>query len=484
MDNTTKVNNTNYSKNEVLEDFVQVYSKYLNERQTVQVPIKDFTDGIKNGISRSYYRKFGKYPDNAYEQFFGTFKGFKKEGIVYYNSLNTNIIDEAVLDQNKFIENPEGSATFSTITKERITDVDKLLQSSKVDLNLWQVDRQHIKKYDGYIKNSNKELEIVELFSIEVHLLKKILELPKIQIIKPVEFTFTEEKPQIKDNKVKDSGVKRALLIGDAHAGFLRDISTGKYHTPFHDSSALDIVLQVSEDTQPDEIIILGDMLDFVEASKYLQRPEFYFSLQPAINVCGYFLSLLRQKNPNAHIVYIQGNHEERLNKMMYQHMLFAYNLKAYGENIPLLNLGHILNLEKLNIELRNTYPSDEYWLNDNTKVVHGEYLNMVTLLNTTKVSVIQGHLHRGQEIHKTAHYRDGEEFIMVASIPCLCHIDGRVPAKIFKNNWQEGFAYVEYDKKDFSFQNIVFNNQRCIFNNKIFKGDIKRFDNKNLFSL
>jgi UDP-2,3-diacylglucosamine pyrophosphatase LpxH len=74
---------------------------------------------------------------------------------------------------------------------------------------------------------------------------------------------------------------------------------------------------------QPDTVVINGDWLDMSEWSdKFAREPGFFFTTQPALFECHYWLQKLRRTLPNARIVYIEGNHEIRLKNSMTSHLL------------------------------------------------------------------------------------------------------------------------------------------------------------------
>jgi metallophosphoesterase superfamily enzyme len=82
---------------------------------------------------------------------------------------------------------------------------------------------------------------------------------------------------------------------------------------PIHDEKAISIGLAVISDLQPELIVMNGDNLDFEEVGKYDKSKAYERMLQPAIDRMAEFLRQLREAAPTARIVWIEGNHEKRL---------------------------------------------------------------------------------------------------------------------------------------------------------------------------
>jgi len=351
----------------------------------------------------------------------------------------------------------------------KIKTLDDLLKFGNVDLKVWNVDR-NILNFWGNSENPNHQVKAW---------LTKIV--PDKQVIPTIK-KINVEIPDIKYSKRKVYGKsKKSLVVGDAQVGFRRDVLTGEL-TPFHDRKAMDLTLNLINKIKPDEIIIAGDMLDFAEAGKYLKEPEFYFTFQPAIYEFANWLGNIRRVTPNSKIVYMIGNHEVRLANYIKENMLFAYGLKRFKGELSLLSLRNLLDLDSMEIEIIEEYPGGQYWINDNLRVIHGEYVQVAKELSNSKVSTIQGHNHRIEKMFKTAHGRDGIEKMFVESLGCLCHIDGRVPGVKKQPNWQQSVILVETMEDFFNTQQIVYHSGRTLYNGELLYGEDNTKEIEELF--
>jgi UDP-2,3-diacylglucosamine pyrophosphatase LpxH len=239
-----------------------------------------------------------------------------------------------------------------------------------------------------------------------------------------------------------------------------------------HDDEAISVALQVIKDVNPDQVVMVGDNLDFAEFGKYLTAPTFKQMIQPAIDRAAQFLEDLRTVAPNAKITWIQGNHEKRLPMYIQSNAEAAFGITrgktkqtSLRDNWPVLSLPVLLWMDDLDIQYLSGYPEAAYYLNSNLRVVHGDKVvsNGSTTnkyLNTNSVSVIYGHIHRNEMAFQTRETDQGPRTIMAASPGCLCRIDGAVPSvksgldefgvPILQGaeNWQQGLGVVQYQPK------------------------------------
>lgn len=362
----------------------------------------------------------------------------------------------------------EGNEATVDLKTDRITTLEELLEHAKIDLSIWKVERFTVNKWEMGTVIEGKA-EAVPLFQVKATLVKIVLDDPVIPIIQPLSLPHL---PWVGTRNTR-AQVKRTLVIGDAQIGFNRNYETGEM-VSYHDWSAMMVVLQMLEDVTFDNIVILGDMLDLTEASKYIQRPEFHMTMQPSINDLGKFLVNIRQLAPQARIAYMCGNHEERLQKSLIENFKFAYGLKAYGDSVPFYSLRKLLDLDSIDVEFIEAYPSGQFWINDETVVVHGEYTKLATESKVANVNTIMGHLHKEETISKTLQERYGIRSVKAVTCGCLCKIDGTVPGMTSRPNWQNGVVVVEEgaDSHIININHITIKDGFATFNGMYYNGN------------
>jgi len=213
-----------------------------------------------------------------------------------------------------------------------------------------------------------------------------------------------------------------------------------------------------------------GDMLDLPEWSdKFLQSPETWWTLQPAMLELSWWLKRLRENLPEARMVYMEGNHEERMPRSILRYQASAYGLKRVDnlEGIEVLSIPNLLALDQLAVEWRGGYPANHVWLNSEFRVSHGNGTGFDKMLKEAEVSESIGHIHKLVKQSKTRHVRGGEKVVELSSSGCMARRDGAVPGSEDRMDWQGGFELVNYepDGKLFETQLVHVNGDRTLFN-------------------
>lgn len=226
-------------------------------------------------------------------------------------------------------------------------------------------------------------------------------------------------------------GVKSLVIFNDVHI-------------PFHHKQGCQNVLQFCEDMQPDHVVINGDFLDCYSVSIFPKEPGMP-NLQSEIDEGAAFLKDLRRRCPDAEMDYLEGNHEERLKRLVkQQHSL--YGLRA-------LTIPSLLGLDKLNIRYHAYKHPVNFGARGILTVVHGHkvskhsaYSAKAHLLDDGYQNVIIGHTHRMGFYYHDGHmgrrraYENGGLF------------DKQKLDYVVGPNWQMGFCvvYLREDDPDF----------------------------------
>jgi len=211
----------------------------------------------------------------------------------------------------------------------------------------------------------------------------------------------------------------------------------------------------IAVETQPDEIVLSGDWVDFAEISdKYLRTPQCEQMVQPTIIELAWWLAQFRAVCPNARMIYLEGNHENRLPKMMAKHIPWAYDLHSINEleDHPALSVPRLLGLDQLNIEWVGNYPSARLPLSPSLAVSHGEIARagrgatVHYTIRGSQYTEVYGHVHRAEITSKTIHdINGGQHYITHVSAGLLGHIDGRIPGGKSEYDWQQALVVVDY---------------------------------------
>ena len=265
------------------------------------------------------------------------------------------------------------------------------------------------------------------------------------------------------------------IVLPDAQVGFKRDLNTGVL-TPLHDLKAIAIATEIIKEIKPDRIIMLGDMLDLPDwSTHYIRSPEFYFTTQPSLD---WLASWIKELRPYCkEMVYIEGNHEKRMIDSIVQNTIQAYGIKPANEPDvpPIVSVPYMLGLHKMGVEYIGNYPHGEFYINDNLVCIHGNKVgpksgqSVMKMLDSPRISVIQGHVHRLEMGHKTVWSHGQPKIYQAVSLGTLARIDGVVPGGGTRYNWQQGFGIVEYDNDRFQIDSVGIYDGKAIFKGKFY---------------
>ena len=356
----------------------------------------------------------------------------------------------------------------STVSDQQKKEQDKrailgtiadMLERKKIDLSEIG-DIKKVSLYQSIIKNDQGEAEVQDLAAIQFSPKWETgPEWPVVQQGKPVQLQKVTTKP------VKKTGYKTCVVVPDIQFGFFRN-KDGTLE-PTHDEVAIDICLAMIKDLQPEIIACVGDNLDLPEMGKYVTYPSYAQTTQASIDRATMFCAQMRDAAPHARIVWLAGNHEERMPKYLVQNAGAAYGLRKgmTPESWPVLSVPYLCRMDEFGVEYKPGYPAADFWINKKLKIIHGDRVKSSgstahVYLNAEKISVIYGHIHRIETAFKTREDYEGPKTVMAASPGCLARIDGAIPSTrggvdldgrplTRHENWQQGVGVVMFEDKD-----------------------------------
>jgi hypothetical protein len=243
--------------------------------------------------------------------------------------------------------------------------------------------------------------------------------------------------------------------------GVLRDetvVYRSDEQVPFHDKRSVRLVERYIADVQPDIVVFGGDLNDFTGlTTKFLRRREDKGNVAREIRQSRRLIMNVREAAPNARIVVMAGNHEERLVNYIRER---ADELEGLEE----LRWDRLLDLP--DVEFVPSYGDVFEYRGFIFK--HGEavvkYAASKELVNEGN-SGMSGHTHRAQSYAHTD--RSGEHKWW--SVGCLCNIKGPHQPPGFRKgssvlqNWQQGFGVVRFAGRRFSAYSVVITGHQFI---------------------
>lgn len=321
----------------------------------------------------------------------------------------------------------------------RVTSLDSLLSATNTDLDKWFVQSHTINTWEQ-AQSGEEEPTIVTLYQVKARLEKRLIDY--LQPARKIPLQKSSE-------PIEKAKVKKALFIPDTQHGHVWSSDYTSLE-PIHDRKALDAVIQVALDWQPDVIVLLGDHLDLAAWSlKYPRPPEYRQTTGATINELYWDLHRLRESCPNSEIIWLEGNHEARIQKALTEILPESVNLAPAGEKMPALCLERLLHLDQLGIKYIKPFPAD-YWLWDKIQITHGEGHGKGVTTKLAKIksySMVKGHGHGLELSCSRVETPQGGKNITVMQPGCLCRIDGAVPGISPRPDWQHGVGFAILDE-------------------------------------
>lgn len=247
---------------------------------------------------------------------------------------------------------------------------------------------------------------------------------------------------------------KTALIIPDCHI-------------PYHDRRAYELMLEVAMDQESiDEIVILGDYADFYGVNSHGISPSIEKKLTEEIDIVIEHLQELNDFFPDAKKVFIQGNHEYRLER---------YLKSKAPELFGIVDTEKILQLKELGYKYIPYTPNQKYNVLDSKLMARHEPIGGgVHAAHSTVIksgcSVIFGHIHRIQESQVVMMNGDNHRGI---SCGWLGDKDHEAVSYVKSHHqWSLGFNLIKVlPNKNFFSNNVHIIDYKCCYGGKVYEG-------------
>lgn len=302
------------------------------------------------------------------------------------------------------------------------------------------------------------------------------------------------ERADIRPSRKK--GVKRdhklIVAFGDMQAGY-REFNTqeGPEKVPMHDERAMAVARYIMRDLMPDTIVNLGDTVDLASLSRFkADSNHFQNELGPAFQRVHDYYAELRADNPDARIVEVSSNHNQRLVDYTLKNFPQAYSLHRPGEDdYPVLSYPYLANFKHLDVEWYGGYPAGQYVHDEGGMPIvyrHGTETGTKSATAASKVRnnnyenhTVQGHAHESSEAWRTL--RSGRKMGSFV-VGALCRVDGVVPSYHsgvddfnqpvhYHEDWQQSIHITRaYKNGEYEFQNVQIDNGRAYLNGKLYE--------------
>lgn len=244
--------------------------------------------------------------------------------------------------------------------------------------------------------------------------------------------------------------------------GMERHVNIGDTHGIYVDQRTWKAVLDFIRDFKPHQVNLLGDIADFYDISRFDKNPNRRVVLGVEIEFTReVILSELRAAAPRARIVWLEGNHENRLKR-------YLWSRAPELASLPGLDMRSLFRLESLKIQYQNA----NLEIGD-IQMTHGHMARKHSgqtakaMLDDYGTSVIHNHTHRLGAVYKTDR---GGEYVAFEN-GCLCALDPEYIPGV--PNWQQGFSVGwVLESGRFHFEQIAILDGKFIYGGRFFGAD------------
>ena len=245
---------------------------------------------------------------------------------------------------------------------------------------------------------------------------------------------------------------KRRIVRPSEDLGYV--VQWGDTHYPHIDQRAEDAVLQFSRDWQPDTHLWIGDCLDLASISRFSTRSFMTQYQDPVIDSIrgfGQAINRVRKINPNSRLVWIFGNHDERLESFVEEYP--AWRGIADDVRGLIRQFGRCDAID--DVEIIKLKDIDDDFSIGKMHYHHGTKANIhcaASMVAEWEACITFGHTHTQQVFTKTTRGKFRQAY-------CIGHLSNRNARGYVKGNslrWVTGFAFMEHDKKTEQFTQHV----------------------------
>lgn len=253
--------------------------------------------------------------------------------------------------------------------------------------------------------------------------------------------------------------MKRAIIIPDIHA-------------PFHDKKSLRAVEYFMADkTQKwDYYVNLGDLMDFDQLSSFnkeklrkLEGRNLFKDYEIANEILDRHQDILLKKNPDTEFALLEGNHEERIERLLDKEPNFQ----------GIMEVEIRLRLKERNIRWIRCWTQRELYRIGKLYFTHGDYLSKYhahKMVEAYGINIAYGHTHDIQNHTKTFKRDNKSQTIMGQSCGYLADPNKLDYIKNRPTNWTQAVAVAEFqDNGNFNLVVISIINHQFSYNGTLY---------------
>jgi predicted phosphodiesterase len=243
----------------------------------------------------------------------------------------------------------------------------------------------------------------------------------------------------------------------------------GDTHFPHQCDKALAVVAAIAKDIQPDVLCHMGDLIDSADLSeKFKKNPARKETLQDEIDMGRAHLARMRVLVPDAQFILLEGNHEERMTRVLWNMEGPARALSLLTDVQKALSWPSLLGLDFMDIqwvpygEQTKQRFLPKFLLKHGTIVRQKGGYTAHSELSKYGMSGASGHTHRLSDIM----HRDHNGNHIWIETGCTCSLE---PEYTPDPDWQNGCVVLTLHRDTGAFQaeKIYIHKGNAIFRGK-----------------
>jgi hypothetical protein len=208
-------------------------------------------------------------------------------------------------------------------------------------------------------------------------------------------------------------------------------VSASDFHMPFQDDNIISVWLKFISYIKPN-ILILHEVADFYQLSRFDKDPKRINSLQFDLDTAHYMLEDIRKAVGNkCRIIMIESNHDNRVIK-------YIRSKSQELESLRSMDIRELLRLKELKIEYRKEIMIRGILFKHGDIIRNKSGYTATAELERTGCSGVSGHTHRLSIIYKRL---QGGNYCWIED-GCMCQLN---PEYANHPDWQNGFAVIQF---------------------------------------
>lgn len=254
------------------------------------------------------------------------------------------------------------------------------------------------------------------------------------------------KKPSVQlDEQVKPLAIRIPDPVPCITGSVITAFAYGDTHYPYADPAVMAIIRAIAQEYQPNFIVHMGDLLDCYPISSYDKDPNRKETLQDEIDQAREHLAVMRLACPNSRFILLEGNHEARLQRVLWNLDGPASALNQLTAFQKAMTWPSLLGLDDLRIEWVETNEQSKQCFLPKFILKHGTIVRTRSGLTASaeqmkyNKSGASGHTHRLGAIWR----KDSNGSHVWIETGCCCDVN---PTYCTDPDWQQGCLFLTFD--------------------------------------